>query len=178
MSNATQNATISSTPTPFTIPTDISSLLNLIYSFAALRDWFKLALIGLALEACRRLYTYGYSSFIDQFFISASFESDDIVYGVFSSIAPSNVTCRLLTVFDEHCRLDAPVAFSASTVARSPGVHRQHLVFRYQLGGRTGRRRRGWRGRGAKAQDSKSQVHTFLHCHLQALVQGSLDEHI
>lgn len=86
MSNATQNATVS--PMPLTFPTDLSSLLSLISSFAALRDWFKLALIGIALEACRRLYTYGYSSFIDQFFISASFESDDIVYGTFLSAPP------------------------------------------------------------------------------------------
>lgn len=83
MSNATSNSTIIPPPTSFSVPTDVSSLLAFLYTFSALRDWLKLALFGVALETCRRLYSYGYTRFWDQFFISASFESDDVVYGMF-----------------------------------------------------------------------------------------------
>ncbi|ETW78672.1 hypothetical protein HETIRDRAFT_246860, partial [Heterobasidion irregulare TC 32-1] len=69
-----------SAPIPFQIPTDLSSLLTFIYSLSALRDWLKLLLFGAALEACRRVYLSSYSSFIDSFFITAHFESDDVVF--------------------------------------------------------------------------------------------------
>ncbi|KAI0272544.1 P-loop containing nucleoside triphosphate hydrolase protein [Gloeopeniophorella convolvens] len=73
--NATQNATASDVP--LKMPTDISSLIAFIYSFAALRDYFKLIVLGGALETLRRLYSTSYTSFMDRFFITASFESDD-----------------------------------------------------------------------------------------------------
>ncbi|THH15227.1 hypothetical protein EW146_g5210 [Bondarzewia mesenterica] len=88
---ALSNGSISTTPTlngtlpgnatmPISIPTDISSLLTFITSFSAFRDWAKLFLIGALLEACRRLYSSSYSSIIDQFFITANFESEDVVF--------------------------------------------------------------------------------------------------
>ena len=86
-----------SAPIPFQIPTDLSSLLTFIYSLSALRDWLKLLLIGAALEACRRVYLSSYSSFIDSFFITAHFESDDVVFGerLFCSVNVSELTYEL-----------------------------------------------------------------------------------
>lgn len=78
--NATiQNATVSATA-PM-IPTDFSSLLTFIYSFSALQDYFKLIVLGGAFETLRRLYSTSYKNFMDRFFITATFESDDPSFG-------------------------------------------------------------------------------------------------
>ncbi|KAA1470208.1 P-loop containing nucleoside triphosphate hydrolase protein [Dentipellis sp. KUC8613] len=61
-------------------PTDISAIFKFIYSFGALRDWLRLIVIGGALEMCRRLYFHYYSAFVDSFFITADFESDDLAF--------------------------------------------------------------------------------------------------
>ncbi|TFY66502.1 hypothetical protein EVG20_g4583 [Dentipellis fragilis] len=61
-------------------PTDITSLFKFIYSFGALRDWLRLIVIGGVLEMCRRLYFHYYDAFVDSFFITADFESDDLTF--------------------------------------------------------------------------------------------------
>jgi hypothetical protein len=80
ISATAQNAT-ASTATPMKMPTDFSSLLAFIYSFSALHDYLKLIVLGGAFETLRRLYSASYRSLMDRFFISASFESDDVSYG-------------------------------------------------------------------------------------------------
>jgi chaperone BCS1 len=77
--NATQNAT--ATATPLTMPNDFSSLMTFIYSFSALHDYFKLVVLGGAFETLRRLYSSSYSSLMDRFFLTATFESEDISFG-------------------------------------------------------------------------------------------------
>jgi mitochondrial chaperone BCS1 len=80
MNATTQNATTSAT-TPMKMPTDFSSLLAFIYSFSALHDYAKLIVLGGALETLRRLSSSSYKSLMDRFFITATFESDDVSYG-------------------------------------------------------------------------------------------------
>jgi chaperone BCS1 len=74
--NTTQNATVSGAP----LPTDFSSLMTFIYSMTALRDYVKLIVLGGALETLRRIYTSSYSNILDRFFISATFDSDDMAF--------------------------------------------------------------------------------------------------
>lgn len=76
--NAIQNVTTLAAPSR--MPTDFSSLMTFIYSISALRDYFKLIVLGGALETLRRIYLASYSSILDRFFITATFESDDVAY--------------------------------------------------------------------------------------------------
>ena len=76
--NATQNAT--TLAAPLQIPTNFSSLMTLIYSISALRDYFKLVVFGSALETLRRIYLTSYSNLLDRFFITATFESEDVAF--------------------------------------------------------------------------------------------------
>ena len=79
LSNTTQHTTADATP--LKIPTDFSSLIAFIYSFSALRDYFKLIVLGGAFETLRRLSSASYTSLVDRFFITATFESDDLSFG-------------------------------------------------------------------------------------------------
>ena len=76
----TQNATASTT-TSMKMPTDFSSLIAFIYSFSALQDYLKLIVLGGAFETLRRLYSASYNGFMDRFFITATFHSDDSSFG-------------------------------------------------------------------------------------------------
>jgi len=76
----TQNATASAT-NPMKMPTDFSSLLAFLYSFSSLHDYVKLIVLGGAFETLRRLYSASYKNLMDRFFISATFESDDVSFG-------------------------------------------------------------------------------------------------
>src|SRR5712671_2675830 len=76
---ATHNGTASATP--IVMPTGIPSLLTFIYSFSALRDYLKLFVLGGALETLRRLYTTSYDNLMDWFFITATFDSEDLSFG-------------------------------------------------------------------------------------------------
>ena len=78
--DATQNATTLAAAAHSRMPTDFSSLMTFIYSISALRDYFKLIVLGGALETLRRIYLASYSSFLDRFFITATFESDDVAF--------------------------------------------------------------------------------------------------
>ncbi|KAF7324730.1 Mitochondrial chaperone BCS1 [Mycena kentingensis (nom. inval.)] len=60
--------------------TSISSLLTFLLSFSALRDWFKLAVLGSVLELLRRFVFGGYHSVLNSFWVSASFAEEDVSY--------------------------------------------------------------------------------------------------
>lgn len=57
-----------------------SPLISFILSTSALRDWAKLLIIGSFFETCRRLLATIWSSTIDSFFLTASFEDHDDSY--------------------------------------------------------------------------------------------------
>ncbi|KAJ6598474.1 P-loop containing nucleoside triphosphate hydrolase protein [Mycena vulgaris] len=81
--NISANATAAAataTGTPLAMPTDLSSLLTLLLSFSALRDWMKLAILGGLIETCRRFVFGGYHKLINSFFITACFEDQDASY--------------------------------------------------------------------------------------------------
>ncbi len=56
---------------------DLASLFAFLSSFGALHDWIKLFLLGTVLETIRRFASQIWSSLIDSFFLTATFESDD-----------------------------------------------------------------------------------------------------
>lgn len=72
------------TPTPMTMPSDLSSLIALLFSFSALRDWLKLIIIGGFFETCRRFGFYLYYKLIDSFWITAYLDENDSSYGTSS----------------------------------------------------------------------------------------------
>lgn len=59
---------------------EFGPLISFILSISALRDWAKLLIIGSFFETCRRLLSILWSSTIDSFFITASFEDHDDTY--------------------------------------------------------------------------------------------------
>ncbi|KAJ7621197.1 P-loop containing nucleoside triphosphate hydrolase protein [Roridomyces roridus] len=67
----------STTGTP---PLSLSSLITLVLSFSALRDWMKLVVLGGIIEMCRRFVFGGFNKFIGSFFITACFEEQDSSY--------------------------------------------------------------------------------------------------
>lgn len=78
-------------------PTNLSSLITVLYSFTALGDWLKLIIIGGLFESCRRLVLSLYYKFINSFFIRASFNQSDASYGAFLKIGISiSSHCALL----------------------------------------------------------------------------------
>ncbi|KAI0047928.1 P-loop containing nucleoside triphosphate hydrolase protein [Auriscalpium vulgare] len=74
VSNATMTGASSA---PLGTPFNLTSLIAWINSFSALRDYFKLIILGGAFETLRRFYSFSYVSLVDRFYISASFESED-----------------------------------------------------------------------------------------------------
>lgn len=72
---------LENTPKFPAIPTDISSLVAFLVSFSALRNWLKLAVLGSALETCRRLGLHFYRKMYSSFFITAHFDEGDASYG-------------------------------------------------------------------------------------------------
>jgi hypothetical protein len=57
-----------------------SSLISLLLTFPALRDWLKLIVIGGILETCRRSFFSIWNSIVASFFITAQFQDDDDSY--------------------------------------------------------------------------------------------------
>ena len=82
--NATSSAANSTAPANgqglFDAPFSISTILSLLLSFSALRDWLKLIVIGGAIETCRRSCMRLWSSVIESFWITASFDEHDQSY--------------------------------------------------------------------------------------------------
>ena len=84
--NATTNATIvSSLPTSTSaFSNTVSSLWSMFLSFSALRDWFKLIIVGGAIETARRLCFGLWYYIIESVWVTASFDEDDSSYGELS----------------------------------------------------------------------------------------------
>jgi chaperone BCS1 len=78
--NATQNV-MADANTTVKVPTDFSSLITFLYSFSALHDYVKLIVLGGAFETLRRFYSSSYKNLVDRFFVTATFESEDLSYG-------------------------------------------------------------------------------------------------
>ena len=57
-----------------------SSLISLLLTFPALRDWLKLIVIGGVLEGCRRSFFSTWNCIMASFFITAQFQEDDDSY--------------------------------------------------------------------------------------------------
>lgn len=80
-SSPESNSSIPVSPaTPLALPSDVSSLIGLLFSFTALRDWLKLIVIGSFLETCRRFVFSIWRTTIDSFFITAQFKEEDSSY--------------------------------------------------------------------------------------------------
>jgi len=73
LSNVTTNDPTASFPAL----NDLASLWALLSSFGAIHDWIKLFLLGTVLETIRRFAGQIWSSFMESFFLTATFESDD-----------------------------------------------------------------------------------------------------
>ncbi|PBK71451.1 P-loop containing nucleoside triphosphate hydrolase protein [Armillaria solidipes] len=76
----TTSALPQATVAPLSIPADLSSLISLLFSFSALRDWLKLIVLGGFFETCRRVIFTQYAKFVDAFHITATFDEDDPSY--------------------------------------------------------------------------------------------------
>ena len=74
------NGTHLATNSPKVIPKDFPSLLTFFFSSSALREWFKILVYGSLLELSRRLVLYLYGKTYDSFFITATFDEDDVSY--------------------------------------------------------------------------------------------------
>lgn len=72
-------------------PVDLPSLINLLISFSALREWFKILVFGSVLETLRRLAFHFYYKIYNSFFITARFEEDDSSYGMFLKAHVANL---------------------------------------------------------------------------------------
>ncbi|PCH36314.1 nucleoside triphosphate hydrolase protein [Wolfiporia cocos MD-104 SS10] len=62
------------------IPHNIPSLLSTLLSFSALREWFKLFIIGGAIETCRRYYSNLWNWVVERFWLQVTFDEDDCSY--------------------------------------------------------------------------------------------------
>jgi chaperone BCS1 len=76
------NATAPSATNIPSMPSDVSSLIAMLFSFSALRDWFKLIVIGGFIETCRRFIFYVWRIALNAFWITAHFDESDSTYGV------------------------------------------------------------------------------------------------
>lgn len=61
-------------------PLNLSSIVSFLLSFAALRDWLKLIVIGGIIETCRRCGMRLWTTFMESFWLTACFDDSDISY--------------------------------------------------------------------------------------------------
>lgn len=83
-SNST-NVASKSGVSPLKSAVDLPSLLFMLLSSSALRDWLKLIVIGGVFEYCRRIVFHCYGKLYNRFFITAYFEEGDFTYGMFTT---------------------------------------------------------------------------------------------
>ncbi|KAJ8695306.1 hypothetical protein PTI98_007912 [Pleurotus ostreatus] len=108
-----QNATVANSTisqAPMAIPSDIASLITLLFSFSALRDWIKLIVIGGVLETARRSVFSVYARLMNSFFITATFDEDDISFSwmmVWLSEHPTWKTAREVEISTRSLGLDS-----------------------------------------------------------------------
>ncbi|KAJ7489380.1 P-loop containing nucleoside triphosphate hydrolase protein [Mycena latifolia] len=110
------------TNTPLAMPTDLSSLLALLLSFSALRDWMKLAVLGGFIELWRRFVFGGYHRLVNSFFITACFEDQDASYEwmmVWLSKQPSWSKARDVQISTSSLATNAAVVFDEEPLAKS-----------------------------------------------------------
>ncbi|KAI0372629.1 P-loop containing nucleoside triphosphate hydrolase protein [Pilatotrama ljubarskyi] len=58
-------------------PLQIPSLITMLLSFSAVRDWLKLLMLGAVVETCRRILTKSYYGLLNYFWITATFDGND-----------------------------------------------------------------------------------------------------
>ena len=78
--NTTTSANTTPSATAATAAMGISSVITMLLSFSALRDWLKLFVIGGVIESCRRLLLLGWNTVLESLWISATFDCDDDSY--------------------------------------------------------------------------------------------------
>ncbi|KAI0769155.1 P-loop containing nucleoside triphosphate hydrolase protein [Irpex lacteus] len=81
-SNVTAS-TNSTEPTPGSTglpPLNFSSIVSFLLTFAALRDWLKLIVIGGVIETCRRGGMRLWATFVESFWLTACFDENDVSY--------------------------------------------------------------------------------------------------
>ncbi len=62
-------------------PLQLPSIISMVLSFSAVRDWIKLLLLGAVVETCRRVLTKSYYGLINYFWITATFDGNDECVG-------------------------------------------------------------------------------------------------
>ncbi|KAJ7309949.1 hypothetical protein DFH08DRAFT_974552 [Mycena albidolilacea] len=109
--NITASAGNSTAPAGgFASVTDFSSLMTLLFSFGALRDWLKLIVFGGLLETPRRMAFSFYYRLIASFWITAHFDEDDSSYDwmmVWLSKQPSWASARDIEISTRTFGLNA-----------------------------------------------------------------------
>ncbi|KAJ7705391.1 P-loop containing nucleoside triphosphate hydrolase protein [Mycena rosella] len=182
-------ATTAATGTALAMPTDLSSLLALLLSFSALRDWMKLAVLGGFIELCRRFVFGGYATLVGAFFITASFEEEDASYSwmlVWLSKQPSwnkardvQISTNTLAnnaaiVFEE----DGPLAKSSRKLAYLPALSSTYSLWykRRRVTITRVQNQTGWYG--SKEQTLYVSIMTRDHRILSALLQDARREYI
>ena len=111
---------MASATAPMKMPTDFSSLLVFVYSSSALHDYVKLIVLSGAFETLWRLYSASYKSLMDRFFITATFESDDVSFSEHSFPSPINHRT------DPGFRMDDVLVVFSSSVPSVPRFFSQH----------------------------------------------------
>ena len=78
--NATETARDSATLPPL----NLSSILSFLLSFAALRGWLELFVIGGIIETSRRCALRLWAALIESFWLTACFDENDISYSAYT----------------------------------------------------------------------------------------------
>ncbi|KAF8880502.1 BCS1 N terminal-domain-containing protein [Infundibulicybe gibba] len=102
----------------------ISSLITLLFSSTALRDWVKLIIIGGFFETCRRWASTLYYKFVEAFYLQASFDENDPSYNwmlVWLSKQPSWGKSRNVQITTASHGSDSPAIVLASDDENSSG---------------------------------------------------------
>ncbi|KAI0923399.1 hypothetical protein AcV5_008961 [Taiwanofungus camphoratus] len=106
-----QNITWPVTTMPLNGSSDMSSFVSTMLSFSALRDWFKLLVIGGLIETCRRIFYSSWQSVHESFWLTASFDDDDTSYNwilFWLSQHPSWSKARTVEVTTRNYGLNSP----------------------------------------------------------------------
>ncbi|KAF8216635.1 P-loop containing nucleoside triphosphate hydrolase protein [Mycena galopus ATCC 62051] len=99
--NVTESSNSTIAGAGFASITDFSSLVTMLFSLGALRDWLKLIVFGGAIETLRRLAFSTYYKIIASFWVTAHFDEDDSSYDwmmVWLSKQPSWAEARQVEV--------------------------------------------------------------------------------
>ncbi|KAI0686404.1 P-loop containing nucleoside triphosphate hydrolase protein [Cytidiella melzeri] len=92
-------------------PLSLSSIFSLLLSFAALREWLKLLVIGGAIETTRRCCLRLWTAVVESFWLTACFEQNDNSYSwalYWLSKHPSWDKARIIDVSTRSYGLNSP----------------------------------------------------------------------